>query len=66
MQWSSGPKLSIWPCFPASLIAILYLDFGSKTQFAGTANQADVSFHDHICRAGINYAFNPAPLVAKC
>jgi outer membrane immunogenic protein len=47
-------------------MAILYLDFGSKTQFAGTANQADVSFHDHICRAGINCAFNTAPLVAKC
>lgn len=43
----------------------LYMDFGSKTYFAGTANQADVSFHDHIFRAGINYAFNPAPVVAK-
>jgi outer membrane immunogenic protein len=43
----------------------LYMDFGSKTYFAGTANQADVSFHDHILRAGINYAFNPTPVVAK-
>jgi len=43
----------------------LYMDFGSKTYFAGTVNQADVSFHDHIFRAGINYAFNPAPVVAK-
>jgi outer membrane immunogenic protein len=43
----------------------LYLDFGSKTYFAGTANQADVSFHDDIFRVGINYAFNPAPVVAK-
>ena len=43
----------------------LYLDFGSKTYFAGTAGQADVSFHDHVFRAGINYAFNPAPVVAK-
>jgi outer membrane immunogenic protein len=43
----------------------LYLDLGTKTYFAGTANQADVSFHDHIFRAGINYAFNPAPVVAK-
>jgi outer membrane immunogenic protein len=43
----------------------LYLDFGTKTFFAGTANQADVSFHDHIFRAGFNYAFNPAPVVAK-
>jgi outer membrane immunogenic protein len=43
----------------------LYLDFGSKTYFAGTANQADVSFHDHIFRASIDYAFNPAPVVAK-
>ena len=25
-----------------------------------------LSFHDHICRAGINCAFNTAPLVAKC
>jgi outer membrane immunogenic protein len=43
----------------------LYLDFGSKTYFAGTANQADVSFRDHIFRAGINYAFAPAAVVAK-
>jgi outer membrane immunogenic protein len=43
----------------------LYLDFGSKTYFAGTVNQADVSFHDHVFRAGINYAFNAAPIVAK-
>ena len=43
----------------------LYIDFGTRTYFAGTANQADVSFHDHIFRAGINYAFNPAPVVAK-
>jgi outer membrane immunogenic protein len=43
----------------------LYMDFGTKTYFAGTANQADVSFHDNIFRAGINYEFNPAPVVAK-
>jgi outer membrane immunogenic protein len=43
----------------------LYLDFGSKTFFAGTVNQADVSFHDHVFRAGINYAFNPTPVVAR-
>jgi opacity protein-like surface antigen len=41
----------------------LYLDFGSKTFFAGTANQADVSFH--IFRAGFNYAFNAPPVAAK-
>jgi outer membrane immunogenic protein len=43
----------------------LYMDFGTKTFFSGTLNQADVSFHDHIFRAGFNYAFNPAPVVAK-
>ncbi|MDA9404114.1 outer membrane protein [Bradyrhizobium sp. CCBAU 45389] len=43
----------------------LYMDFGSKTYFVGTANQADVSFHDHVLRAGFNYAFNPTPVVAK-
>jgi len=43
----------------------LYMDFGTTTYFAGTVNQADVSFHDHIFRAGINYEFNPAPVVAK-
>jgi outer membrane immunogenic protein len=43
----------------------LYMDFGTKTYFAGTVNQVDVSFHDHILRAGINYEFNPAPVVAK-
>jgi outer membrane immunogenic protein len=43
----------------------LYMDLGSKTYFAGTVNQADVSFHDNIFRAGINYEFNPTPVVAK-
>jgi outer membrane immunogenic protein len=43
----------------------LYMDFGSRTFFSGSLNQADVSFHDHIFRAGFNYAFNPAPVVAK-
>jgi len=43
----------------------LYMDFGSKTYFAGTLNQADVSFRDHVFRAGINYEFTPAPVVAK-
>lgn len=43
----------------------LYLDFGTKTYFAGTANQTDVSFHDHVLRAGFNYAFHPAPVIAR-
>ena len=43
----------------------LYMDFGTKTFFSGTGNQADVSFHDHIFRAGINYEFAPAAVVAK-
>jgi outer membrane immunogenic protein len=43
----------------------LYMDLGTKTYFAGTFDQADVSFHDHIFRAGFNYAFNPTPVVAK-
>jgi outer membrane immunogenic protein len=41
----------------------LYLDLGSY--FGGTANAVDVSFHDHILRTGINYAFGPGPLVGK-
>jgi hypothetical protein len=28
-------------------------------------NQVDASFHDHIFRGGINYEFDPAPVVAK-
>ncbi len=43
----------------------LYLDFGSKTYFGGTLNETRVSFHDHIVRAGINYQFTSAPVVAK-
>jgi outer membrane immunogenic protein len=44
----------------------LYMDFGTKTYFAGTANQADVSFHDHVLRAGINYEFSAGgPIVAR-
>jgi outer membrane immunogenic protein len=42
----------------------LYLDLGSATYFGGTANQTSVGFHDHVFRAGINYAFSPA-VVAK-
>jgi outer membrane immunogenic protein len=42
----------------------LYLDFGTKRYFDGTANQADVSFRDHILRAGINYQFG-GPVVAR-
>jgi outer membrane immunogenic protein len=41
------------------------MDFGSKTFFAGTANQADVSFHDQVFRAAINYEFTAGPVVAK-
>ena len=43
----------------------LYMDFGSKTYFGGTANAVDVSFHDQIVRAGINYQFTAGPVVAK-
>jgi outer membrane immunogenic protein len=43
----------------------LYIDFGSKTYFGGTANSIDVSFHDQIARAGINYQFTAGPVVAK-
>ena len=43
----------------------LYLDFGSQTYFGGTLNETRVSFHDHIVRAGINYQFTSAPVVAK-
>jgi outer membrane immunogenic protein len=43
----------------------LYMDFGSKTYFSGTLNQASVSFRDHVARAGINYQFTAGPVVAK-
>ena len=43
----------------------LYIDFGRKTYFGGTANAIDVSFHDQIVRAGINYQFTAGPVVAK-
>jgi outer membrane immunogenic protein len=43
----------------------LYIDFGTKTYFGGTANAVDVSFHDQIVRGGINYQFNAGPVVAK-
>jgi len=43
----------------------LYVDLGTKTYFGGTANAIDVSFHDHIVRAGINYQFTAGPVVAK-
>ena len=43
----------------------LYVDFGTKTYFSGTGNDIDVSFHDNIFRAGINYQFTAGPVVAK-
>lgn len=43
----------------------LYLDFGTKTYFGGTANAADVRFYDHVLRAGFNYQFTAGPVVAK-
>lgn len=43
----------------------LYIDLGSATYFSGTADQTSVKFHDHVFRAGINYAFTPGPVVAK-
>ena len=43
----------------------LYMDFGTKTYFGGTANQTTVRFHDHVARVGINYQFTSGPVVAK-
>ncbi|RXH29788.1 hypothetical protein XH99_11630 [Bradyrhizobium nanningense] len=43
----------------------LYIDLGSSTYFGGTVNSTSVSFHDHVLRAGFNYAFSPTPVVAK-
>ncbi|MBN8989084.1 MAG: porin family protein [Rhizobiales bacterium] len=43
----------------------LYMDFGSKTYFGGTANAVDVRFRDHVGRVGINYQFTAGPVVAK-
>jgi outer membrane immunogenic protein len=43
----------------------LYVDLGTKTYFGGTVNTVDVSFRDHILRAGINYQFTSGPVVAK-
>jgi outer membrane immunogenic protein len=43
----------------------LYMDFGTKTYFSGTVYQSDVSFHDQVLRAGINYEFVAGPVVAK-
>jgi outer membrane immunogenic protein len=64
--WTAGGGIErkFTPNWTAKL-EYLYMDFGTKTYFAGTANQADVSFHDQILRAGFNYEFNPTPVVAK-
>lgn len=43
----------------------LYMDFGSRTFFSGTLNEARVSFHDQVARVGINYQFTSGPVVAK-
>lgn len=60
----AGVERKFTPNWSAKL-EYLYLDFGSKTFFAGTANESRVSFRDHIVRVGINYEWNPTPVVAK-
>jgi outer membrane immunogenic protein len=59
----AGAERKFTPNWSAKL-EYLYLDFGSKSFFAGTPNQSDVSFRDHIVRVGINYQWNPT-VVAK-
>ncbi|MEH2480293.1 outer membrane immunogenic protein [Nitrobacteraceae bacterium AZCC 2146] len=63
--WTAGAGMEkkFSPNWSAKL-EYLYLDFGSKTYFGGTADETRVSFHDHVFRAGFNYAFSPA-VVAK-
>jgi outer membrane immunogenic protein len=60
----AGAEKKFTPNWSAKL-EYLYMDFGKTTYFSGTANAIDVNFHDHIFRAGINYAFSPAAVVAK-
>jgi len=64
--WTAGAGIEkkFNPNWSAKL-EYLYLDLGSKTYFGGTAAQTDVSFHDHIVRAGFNYQFTAAPVVAR-
>jgi outer membrane immunogenic protein len=59
----AGVEHKFTPNWSAKL-EYLYIDFGSKTFFAGTANESRVSFRDNILRAGINYEWNPT-VVAK-
>jgi outer membrane immunogenic protein len=64
--WTAGAGIEkkFDPHWSAKL-EYLYIDLGSKTYFGGTASQTDVSFHDHIFRAGFNYEFTPAQVVAR-
>jgi opacity protein-like surface antigen len=64
--WTAGAGIEkkFDPHWSAKL-EYLYIDLGSKTYFGGTAAQTGVSFHDHILRAGFNYQFTAAPVVAK-
>jgi opacity protein-like surface antigen len=64
--WTVGAGLEkkFTPNWSAKL-EYLYVDFGRKTYFGGTANAVDVSFHDHIIRGGFNYAFTAGPVVAR-
>jgi outer membrane immunogenic protein len=64
---SVGPRRGIERKFTpnwSAKLEYLYMDFGTKTYFAGTANQA-VRFRDQVLRPGINYEFSAAPVVAK-
>ncbi|PDT58085.1 hypothetical protein CO678_30300 [Bradyrhizobium diazoefficiens] len=64
--WTLGAGLEkkFAPNWSAKL-EYLYIDLGTKTYFAGTGNDIDVKFRDHILRAGFNYQFTAGPVVAK-
>jgi outer membrane immunogenic protein len=59
----AGVERKFTPNWSAKL-EYLYLDFGRKTYFSGTANEASVRFRDNIVRVGINYEWYPT-VVAK-
>jgi len=61
--WTAGAGLEkkFTPNWSAKL-EYLYVDLGTRTYFGGTTNAVGVSFHDHIFRGGINYAFSAGPV----
>ena len=62
--WVAGAGLEKSSLGKVGELEYLYTT-SAQNIFGQTANAVDVSYHDQIVRAGINYQFTAGPVVAK-